>query len=172
MRRAIVLCCSVLAAAVPSLSMRTLTPLANVRNQMRNTPLLVARQYLLLARSRVEERCYSDAVPSLLTTAEALTYFAERQIGRSPGFGASAGDIRQQILDYVRSIEVDNGNALSNVDRWLEQIRQWNTPPGLVYRLNSRSQASRAANSRSKLNQKKKANNNHFASAFESLNNL
>lgn len=133
MRRAVVLCCSVLAAMVPSLSVPKLTPLANVRNQMRNTPLRVARQYLLLARSRVEEQCYSDAVPPLLTTAEALTYFSERQIGRSPGVGASAGDIRQQILDYTRSIEVNNGSALSNINRWLEQVQQWNTPPERVH---------------------------------------
>lgn len=41
---------------------------AQAADAVRDTPLLAARQNLLLARSRVLEHKYSDAIPPLLTT--------------------------------------------------------------------------------------------------------
>jgi hypothetical protein len=93
---------------------------------MRKTPLLVARKNLLLARSRVVEHRYSEAIPPLITTAEALAFFEEQEIGRYVNFGGDAGETRQQILDYATGIETDNGFALNDIDAWLDQIRQWN----------------------------------------------
>jgi hypothetical protein len=60
-----------------------------------------------------------------LTTAEALAFVEEQEIGQYDGFGAVAGDMRQQLLDYASAIETDNSDALSNIDAWLVQVRQW-----------------------------------------------
>jgi hypothetical protein len=125
MRRMIVSWCTALIATVPSLSALTRPPAENIELAIRNTPLLVARQNLLRARTRVVEHCYAEAVPPLLTTAEALAFFEEQEIGRYDGVGGDAGDMRQQILDYTRGIELDNTNALSNINVWLQQIGQW-----------------------------------------------
>jgi hypothetical protein len=124
-RRMIVSWCTALVAMVPSLSALTRPPAESIELAIRNTPLLVARQNLLRARSRVVEHCYSDAVPPLLTTVEALAYFEAQEIGRYHGVGAEAGDIRQQIVDYTRGIEFNNTNAVSNIHAWLDQIGQW-----------------------------------------------
>jgi len=96
---------------------------------MRDAPLLVARQNLLLARSRVLEHKYSEAIPPLLTTAQALAFFERQQVGRYGGFGGAAGDTRQEVLDYTRDIQTDHDNAVSDIDAWLDQIRQWNERP-------------------------------------------
>jgi hypothetical protein len=90
------------------------------------TPLLVARQNLLLARSRVVEHRYSEAIPPLLTTAEALTFFEAEEIGRYNWLGGEAGYTQRHILEYAIGIETDNDNALRKIDSWLEQINEWN----------------------------------------------
>jgi hypothetical protein len=87
---------------------------------------LIARQNLLLARSRVAAHRYSEAIPPLVATAEALAFFEEQEIGRNDGVGGAAADTRQQILDYAAGIETDNDDAVNNIDAWLDQIRQWN----------------------------------------------
>jgi hypothetical protein len=118
-----------LVAIIPSLSARTRAPGANVEDATWGTiwgnPLLVARQNLLLARSRVVEHRYSEAIPPLSTTAAALAFFEAQEIGYGR-LGADAGNTRQQILDDATGIETDNRNALSNIDAWLDKIRQWN----------------------------------------------
>jgi hypothetical protein len=70
-------------------------------------PLLAARHSLLLARLLVVERRYSEAIPPLLTTAEALAFFQELEIGRYGGHAGIAGDVRQEILNYANDIEID-----------------------------------------------------------------
>jgi hypothetical protein len=125
-RRMVVIWCAAFVATGRPLSAQTCASGTSVEDAMQNTPLLVARQNLLLARSRVAERQYSEAIPPLLTTAEALAFFEEKEIGRYDGFGGDAGDTRQQILDYAAGIETDNAYALSDIDGWLDQIRQWN----------------------------------------------
>ena len=125
MFRRTVICLFVLIVTHSFLSAETRAVGANIEDTLRNTPLLVARQSLLLARSRVAEHHFSDAIPALLTTAEALAFIEEQEIGQYDGFGAVAGDTRQQVLDYASAIETDNCFALSNIDSWLAQVRQW-----------------------------------------------
>jgi hypothetical protein len=125
MFRKIVIWWSALVATLSSLSAATRTVETNTEDAIRNTPLLAAQQSLLLARSRIVGHRYSEAIPPLWITAEALAFVEELEIGRYEGFGAVAGDTRQQVLDYATSIETDNGNALSNINGWLTQIKQW-----------------------------------------------
>ena len=71
-------------------------------------------------------------IPPLLTTAAALAFFETQEIGYGR-LGASAGNTRQQILDYATGIETDNRNALSNIDARLDKIRQWNELRKIVW---------------------------------------
>jgi hypothetical protein len=98
-----------------------------VEDAIRNTPLLAARHSLLLARSLVVEQRYSEAIPPLLTTAEALAFFEGQEIGRYEGHAGVAGDVRQEILNYANDIETDHDDALSNIEAWLDQIREWSS---------------------------------------------
>jgi hypothetical protein len=129
-RRTIVICCAaVVATLVPSLSARTRASGGNGEDatwaNIWVALLRVARRNPLLARSRVVEHRYSEATQPLLITAEALAFFETQETGYGwPG--ADAGDTRQQILNYAKGIETNNSNALSNIDTWLDQIRQWN----------------------------------------------
>jgi hypothetical protein len=129
-RRTIVICCAaIFATLVPSLSARTRASGGNGEDatwaSIWVAPLRVARRNLLLARSRVLEHRYSEATQPLLITAEALAFFEAQETGYGwPG--ADAGDTRQQILNYAKGIETNNSNAVSNIDTWLDQIRQWN----------------------------------------------
>lgn len=125
MGRMIVILCATLAAATPLIGVRLRTPRTDIRSAIRNTPLVVARESLMSARSRVVERRYAAAIPPLLTTAEALAFFESQQIGRRPGLDGIAGDTRQQILNYTREIETQSDNAMSNIDAWLAQVRDW-----------------------------------------------
>lgn len=127
--RIIATACIALVITVPCVSARTQASRANVEDTTWGTlwaePLRVARQNLLLARSRVVEHRCSEAIPPLLTTAEALAFFEAQAIGYGR-LGADAGDTRQQVLNCANGIETDNSNALSSIDGWLDQIRQWN----------------------------------------------
>jgi len=125
MRRMILVWSAALAAAIPSSSVQIRSWQGKSLNAIRNSPLPVAQQSLLLARSRVVDHCYSEAIPPLLTTAQALAFVQEQEIGRSGGFGGSAGWVRQEILDYTARIESNNTNALFNIDAWLHQVSQW-----------------------------------------------
>jgi hypothetical protein len=125
MRRTIVVCCAALAAAVPAVSIQMRERETNLMDAIRNTPLQVARQNLQIARSRAVQHCYQEAIPPLLITAEALGYFGTQEIGRSSGMDVSAGDTRQQILDYLPAIEIHYVQAVSKIDTWLDQVRRW-----------------------------------------------
>lgn len=89
---------------------------------MQDTPLLVARQNLMLARSLVVRHRYSEAIAPLLTTAEALAFVEQRDPGP---IGRDAGYTRQEIKNYTNDIETDPSTALDRVDAWLYRIRQW-----------------------------------------------
>ena len=126
MRRLMFVWCSVLAAVIPSASVELRPRETNLVDAIRNTPLPLAKQSLLLARSRVVERRYSEAISPLLITAEALAYAEAKEIGRRDSFGGAAGYVRQEILDYTTRIETNHGNALPDIDAWLDQVSQWN----------------------------------------------
>jgi len=132
MRRTIVVGCASLVTMFPSFSApaRTRASGANAEDVTWGTvwaaPLRVARQQLLLARSRVLEHRYSEAIPPLSTTAAALAFFEAEETGRYNWLGGEAGYTRQHILEYAIGIETDNDNALSKIDSWLEQVKQWN----------------------------------------------
>jgi hypothetical protein len=72
MRLMSVVVCAALVVMVPSLSARTRALGTSVEDETWATiwakPLRGARQNLLLARSRVVEHCYSEAIPPLLTS--------------------------------------------------------------------------------------------------------
>jgi hypothetical protein len=138
MRRMIFVWWAALVAVIPSASVQIRPWETNLVTTIRNTPLSVAQEGLLVARSRVVERCYSEAISPLLITAEALAFVEAQEIGHSDGFGGSAGWVRQEILDYTTSIETNNTNALPNIDAWLDQVSHWNErrnrsgiPPGI-----------------------------------------
>ena len=125
MRRMVFVGCLALVVAIPFHSAQIHRWPTNSLNDIRSRPLPVAQQSLLLARSRVVEHCWSEAVPPLLTTAQALAFAQAQEIGRSDGFGASAGLVRQEILDYTTRIETSNTNAVFNIDAWLYHVSQW-----------------------------------------------
>ena len=89
---------------------------------LQNTPLLAAQQSLMLARARVMEQRYSEAVAPLLTAAEGLDYFAQ-EVGNP--LGQDAGYLRRQIRDYANVVQTDHQDAVIRIDDWLAQIRQW-----------------------------------------------
>jgi hypothetical protein len=92
------------------------------QDALEDTPLLVARQSLLLARYRVLEQRYSDAIPPLLTAAEALAYFEDEEPGP---LGRDAGYLRQSIMNYSNDVETDHQDAVIRFDDWIQQIQQW-----------------------------------------------
>ena len=86
-------------------------------------PLLMAHQNLLLARSKVLELKYNEAVPELLAAARALGAFAQHEPGPN---GQSAEFTRQRMQAYAGVIETDPGDAVRRLDNWMDRIRQWN----------------------------------------------
>lgn len=114
----------VLAAAVPCVSAQ---PMETMETRPNNTsmeamPLLIARQSLLVARSRVLELKYAEAVRPLLAAAQALAAFALQEPGPN---GQSAEFTRQGIQDYAAVIEQDPGDGVRRVDDWMDRIHQW-----------------------------------------------
>jgi hypothetical protein len=93
---------------------------SQVVDAMQEHPLAVARQYLLVARSKVLKHHFAQAADSLTIAAEALAYFEEQDLGER---GRDAGFTRQAIIDYARSIETDHADAVSRIDNWLSQIQ-------------------------------------------------
>lgn len=118
--------CITLIALVAPVSAQGRAPEANLEDAIRNTPLLVARQNLQRARSRVLEGEYPEAVSPLLAAAGAMAYFEQQEIGRDAGASAEAAGTRQQILDFTTAIETDNAYAVYDIDAWLDQIAEWN----------------------------------------------
>jgi hypothetical protein len=82
-------------------------------------PLLVARQSLLLAQSRILEANSVAAVEPLSTAARALAAFETQEPGPN---GQTAEYMRQQIDDYSHVVAGDHSDALSRIDDWLKRI--------------------------------------------------
>ena len=86
------------------------------------TPLLAARQSLLLARTRILQQKYSNAISPLLTAAEALAYFEEEEPGPN---GRDAGYLRQEIKNYANDVQTDHHDAVIRIDAWISRLKQW-----------------------------------------------
>lgn len=82
-------------------------------------PLLVARQSLLLAQSRILEANYQAVVEPLSAAARALAAFETQEPGPN---GQTAEYMRQQIDDYTHVVAADHSDALSRIDDWLKRI--------------------------------------------------
>jgi hypothetical protein len=87
-----------------------------------NVPLLRAQQNLELARSRVLEGKYKDAVLPLRSAAQALEEY--RQMPQAP-HSADAQYMIGRINAYSDQINKDRGDALTNIDMWLNPVRNW-----------------------------------------------
>ncbi len=91
-------------------------------NANRDAPLLMVRQNLRLARSRVLEGKYEDAQAPLRAAAQGLQDF-ERQF---PGPQATqAAYMRGQILNFAHIIKHDRADALRLIDQWLTPVDRW-----------------------------------------------
>ena len=97
-------------------------PLNITQDTLEDTPLLAARQSLLVARSRILEQKYSAAIPALLTAAEALAYFEQEEPGSN---GRDAGYLRQEIKNYANDVQTDHQDAVIRIDDWISRLKQW-----------------------------------------------
>jgi len=104
------------------------TVLAGIANSVVTTqaegdmPLLKVRQNLQLARARVLDAKYKDAVVPLRAAAEGLHAFAEQ----APGPNAErAESMRQEILDYAAHIGRDPSDAQVKIDYWMGPVDEW-----------------------------------------------
>lgn len=96
-------------------------------NANHDAALLMARQNLLLARSRVLEGKYKDAKAPLRAAAQALRDF-ERQF---PGPQAQQAEyMRGQMLNLAHIIHHDHADAIRLIDEWLTPVDQWNHQEG------------------------------------------
>jgi ribosomal protein S20 len=85
-------------------------------------PLLKARDNLQLARARVLEGKYRDAVVPLRSAAEALDEYARA----FPGPNAEQAEyMRASIDDYAGKIAHNHDGAITYIDSWLDPINQW-----------------------------------------------
>jgi YfdX protein len=85
-------------------------------------PLLMAKQNLDLARSRVLEGKYRDAVVPLHSAAQALGMYAKQ----FPGPNAEqAEDMRVDIDAYADTIAHHHEDALLRIDGWLDPVNHW-----------------------------------------------
>ncbi len=93
----------------------------NVRNQDA-MPLLKAKQNLELAKVRVLDGKYKDAVMPLRAAAEGLADY-ERV---SPGPHAQDAEyLRQQLLSYSDQVTHHHDEADVRIDGWLDQVNAW-----------------------------------------------
>jgi hypothetical protein len=87
-----------------------------------NMPLLKARENLELARARVLEGKFSNAVVPLRAAAEALDQYARD----FPGPNAErAEDMRAEIDSYATNIARRHDDAVVYIDSWLDPVNQW-----------------------------------------------
>jgi hypothetical protein len=85
-------------------------------------PLLKARDNLQLARARVLEGKYRDAVVPLRSAAEALDQYARA----FPGPNAEQAEyMRAQIDEYAGKIAHSHDDAITVIDSWLDPVNQW-----------------------------------------------
>ena len=102
------------------------TDLANVANLVHITAadepasLLQAHQNLLLARARLVEEKYHDAVAPLREAEHALSDFEERD--RGP-LAQQAEDMRQDI--EVMAAHIHRDGSIDKIDDWLHTLERW-----------------------------------------------
>jgi hypothetical protein len=87
-----------------------------------NMPLDMARQNLELARARVLDGKYKDAVVPLRSAAQALGDFEKHCTGEQASAVESA---RQAMLGYAGSISHNHDGAVARIDAWLGSVNQW-----------------------------------------------
>jgi len=88
-----------------------------------NMPLLEARQNLRLARMRVLEDQFKDAVAPLRAAAQDLANYEKLSPGPRV---ADAEYMRQKIETYSHLIGHRPADAVAQIDAWLDPIEKWN----------------------------------------------
>jgi hypothetical protein len=84
-------------------------------------PLLKAQQNLSLARSRIAEGKFKDAVSPLRAAAQGLAEYETF----SPDHALAAENMREQIDTYAHEIRHDHADALQRIDLWSSRVNQW-----------------------------------------------
>jgi hypothetical protein len=87
-----------------------------------NMPLNMARQNLEIAKARVMEGKYHDAVLPLRSAAQALGDYERRLSGQQ---AANIEMTRQAMLSMASHITREHDGALGQIDTWTEMTRQW-----------------------------------------------
>jgi YfdX protein len=87
-----------------------------------NMPLNMARQNLELAKTRVMEGKYHDAVLPLRSAAQALGDYERRISGQQ---AANIETTRQAMLSMAAHITHEHDGAVGQIDAWTEMTRQW-----------------------------------------------
>ena len=86
-------------------------------------PLMEVRQNLTIARTRVEAGDYKNSILPLKSAARALDRFV-RQDPR-PRHADRAETMRIEMDAYAEGIRKDHADALSRINGWLDQVRDW-----------------------------------------------
>ena len=110
-------------SAADNLSAATQLVQVDVSNQ--DVPLLLAKQNLLLARTRIEEGRYKAAVLPLREASNALAQF-ERQ-GYGP-VSQQAADMRASIDVYSHQLGQNSG--VDRINNWMDTITHWQEQTG------------------------------------------
>jgi hypothetical protein len=84
-------------------------------------PLLKAQQNLSLARSRIAEGKFKDAVAPLRAAAQGLAQYETL----SPDHAAAAETMREQIDAYANDIRHNHADAFQRIDLWASRVNQW-----------------------------------------------
>ncbi len=85
-------------------------------------PLHMARQNLDLAKARVLEGKYRDAVVPLKSAAQALGDYERRVSGQQ---AADVEAARQAMLGFAAHIGSERDGAVGRIDAWTDMLRQW-----------------------------------------------
>lgn len=87
-----------------------------------NMPLNMARQNLDIAKARVIEGKYHDAVLPLRSAAQALGDYERHVSGQQ---AANVETMRQAMLSMADHIGHEHDGAVGQIDAWTEMTRQW-----------------------------------------------
>jgi hypothetical protein len=85
-------------------------------------PLHMARQNLEMAKARMTEGKYHDAVLPLRSAAQALGNYETRFTGHQ---AANIDTMRQEMLNMAAHVSHEHDTAVARIDAWLEMTRQW-----------------------------------------------
>lgn len=88
-------------------------------------PVMQARENLSIARSRVQQGDYKDAILPLKSAASALDRFAQ-QVPK-PQQAELAEKMKLDIDAYAERITHDHTDALDRVNGWYDQVDDWFT---------------------------------------------